>query len=198
MRATLIDTNQDMTNLRLPILLALLASVSASEAATFSGSLKTKQGVSIAFCKLIAQPATGSAVPFESDRSGNFSVDLGDGEWSLSADTEQIQSWGFAQMDGVAVAITGGMNVVKNLTLFASEPLQMPSLTFTRPDPRTWKFSVKGQGGTIVRIYSSTDLVTWTPYNSYAIGTSGRSVSTSMDSHMAVPLIYFRATATTE
>jgi hypothetical protein len=185
-------------NWSLPIFLAFFATGSVLEAAIFSGSLKTKHRKSIAFCKLTARPETGSDVQFDSDRSGNFSVELGEGEWTLSADVEQIQAWGFSQMNGVSIAITGDMNVTNNLTLFASEPLQTPSLAFSRPDSRTWKFSVNGQGGTIVKIYSSTDMVTWTPYNAVAIGTTGVSISTATDSHKYVSSIYFRATASSE
>jgi hypothetical protein len=185
-------------NWSISILLAFFATGSVSEASIFTGSLKTKHGKAIAFCKLTAQPVTGSNVQFESDRSGNFSAELGAGQWTLSADVEQIQAWGFSQMVGVSILITGEMNVYKELILFASEPLQAPSLGFTRPDSRTWKFSVNGQGGTIVKIYSSTDMLTWTPYNTVAIGTTGVTISSSTDSHKYITRIFFKATASTE
>jgi hypothetical protein len=176
----------------------LMLLLSSAGAATFSGYLKTKHAIAIAFCDLRANSDTGEAREFTTGRGGAFSVELGNGVWSILADSDQIRKWGYTQMDGVAIAVTGDMNVVKNLTLFASEPLQTPSLIFSRPDPKIWKLSVKGQGGTIVKIYSSRDMVTWTPYNAVAIGTSGVTLSDSSDSHMYFSRIFFKASASTE
>jgi hypothetical protein len=179
-------------------LLVLTLLLSCAGAATFSGYLKTKHAIAIAYCKLRANSDTGETREFTTGRGGAYTVDLGNGVWSILADSDQIREWGFSQMDGVTIVITGDMNVVKNLTLFASEPLQMPSLTFSRPDPRIWKHSIKGQGGTIVRIYSSIDMVTWTPYNAVAIGTTGVDLSASADSHIYYSRIFFRASASSE
>jgi hypothetical protein len=179
-------------------LLVLTLFLSSAEAATFSGYLKTKHAIAIAYCKLRANSDTGETREFTTGRAGEYTVDLGNGVWSILADSDQILKWGFSQMDGVTIVITGDMNVVKNLTLFASEPLQTPSLTFSRPDPKIWKLSIKGQGGTIVRIYSSKDLVTWTFYNSVAIGPTGVTLSVSTTSHIYVSRIFFRAAASSE
>lgn len=181
-------------------LLALFITLmpSTARAATFSGYLKTKHAKVIASCNLRAISDLGETREFTTGRSGEFSVDLGNGTWSILADLDQIQDWGFSQMDGVSITITGNMDVVRNLTLFASEPLRMPSLAFSRPDPKTWKFTVNGQGGTVVSIYSSTDLKTWTLYSSVAIGTTGQGISSSTTGNSYVPRIYFRAAASSE
>lgn len=172
--------------------------LSSAKAAIFSGYLKTKHAKVIAYCNLRAISDTGETREFTTGRSGDFSVGLGSGAWSILADSDQIRNWGFSQMDGVTVAITGDIDVVKNLNLFASEPLQLPSLVFSRPDSQTWIFSVHGQGGTRVRIYSSTDMVTWTLYNSVAIGTTGQTIVSSNSSHIYIPRIFFKATASSE
>jgi len=179
-------------------LLILSLLLSSAGATTLSGYLKTKHSIALASCKLRANSDTGETREFTTDRGGAYTVDLGNGVWSILADSDQIRVWGFSQMDGVAIEITGDMNVVKNLTLFASEPLQTPSLTFARPDSKTWQLSIKGQGGTTVKIYSSIDMVTWTPYNAVALGTTGITLSDSTSSHIYYSRIFFRATASSE
>ncbi len=186
-----------MINFILPILLVLIAFGSVSEAAIFSGTLKTKHGTAIAFCRLNAQPATGSAVEFDSDRSGNFSVILGQGEWTLSADAQQIQAWGFSQMTGITISIIGDGSVTNNLVLFADMPLRTPVFTFSRSSAGALSFTVKGQGGTMATIYSSTDLVTWSPYYSRAIATTGFSYSVGNPPGF-FPRRYFRVGASND
>lgn len=155
---------------RVMIVLALL--VSPVSGGTFSGTLKTKQGVALASFPLKAvKDGDGEVVNMETSRSGNFSAELGDGSWTVTADEAKRLVLGLAPLDTPTVTISGATPVVRNLVLVATMPLRTPTLKFSRSASGGLSFNVTGQASTNVTIYSSTDLVNWSPYYARSIVT---------------------------
>lgn len=83
---------------------------------------------------------------------------------------------------------------LRDLVLFASLPLRTPTLKFSRSATGGLSFNVNGQAGTIVTIYSSTDLVDWSSYYSRSIVT-GYSYTVG-NPPGSFPRRYFKAVAT--
>ena len=139
---------------------------------TFSGTLKTKQGIALASFPLQAvKDGNGEVVNFETSRSGGFSTELGEGSWTVTADETTRVPLGLAPLNTPAVSMSGTTPVVRDLVLFASLPLRTPTLKFSRSSTGGLSFKVTGQASTTVTIYSSTDLVNWSPYYSRSIVT---------------------------
>jgi hypothetical protein len=176
----------------LMIVLALL--VTPVCGGTFSGSLKTKQGVALAFFPLQAvRSGDGEIVNLETDRFGEFSAELGDGSWTVTADEAKRLVLGLAPLDTPVVTTSGTTPVVRDLVLVATLPLRSPTLKFSRSASGGYSFNVSGQASTNVTIYSSTDLVNWSPYY-------GRSIVTGFSYTVGnppgnFPKRYFKAVA---
>lgn len=180
------------------MLFPLLCWAAPSLATTFSGSLETKQEAVVAFCTLNAQKmGSEESVQFQTSRSGGFSVELTEGTWTVTADVTQIEAWGFSQLEGITVPMTGSTPASMKIILHASQPLRIPTLKFNRTAGGTMSFVVNGQGGTRVTIYSSTDMKNWTSYYSRPITTTGYSysVTNKSDRHRKR---YFKASASTD
>lgn len=139
---------------------------------TFSGSLKTKQGVALANFPLRAvRQGDGENVSLQTDRFGSFSAELADGSWTVTADEAKRLVMGLAPLDNTTVTMGGGAPVTRDLVLLATRPLRTPNLKFARSASGALSFNVSGQAGTVVTIYSSTDLVNWSTYYSRSIVT---------------------------
>lgn len=157
-----------------PILRSLVVAMLLSPVfgGTFSGSLKTKQGLALADFPLRAvREGGGEIVNLQTDRFGDFSAELADGSWTVTADEAKSLAMGLAPLDTTTVTMSGGAPVTRSLVLFATTPLRTPTLKFARSASGGLSFNVSGQAGTVVTIYSSTDLVNWSTYYSRSIVT---------------------------
>jgi hypothetical protein len=168
-------------------------------AATFSGVVENKFGQFIGFTALTAtKQSTGEVVDFEGSRNGSFSVELLNGTWTITADTQQIAEWGYGPLDTYEIEIDGS-DILQNIILLASEPLQTPSISFEldlEADRITYK--VKGQGGTRVTLYASSNLQTWSPIMSSTVRATGSGFTSTTPNNFSSYKMFFKVVATTE
>jgi hypothetical protein len=154
------------------LMIVLVLFVSPVFGGTFSGTLKTKQGVALASFPLqVVRAGDGEVVDLETNRFGDFSAELGDGSWTVTANEAKCLVLGLAPLDTPTVTMSGATPVARNLVLVATLPLRAPTLKFSRSASGGLSFNVSGQASTNVTIYSSTDLVNWSPYYARSIVT---------------------------
>jgi hypothetical protein len=164
---------------------------------TYSGTLKTKQGLALADMTLQAtREGTGEVVSFVVSRTGDFSATLSDGTWTITADPADLAKLGLAPFPNASITMSGGGSQNASLVLHATEPLWTPKLEFSRSVSGTLVFKIKGQAGTRVKIYSSTDLKEWTSFESYPILTGyTRTIGNPPGNYTRR---YFKAVSTTD
>jgi hypothetical protein len=166
---------------------------------TYSGTLKTKQGRFLADMILQAtREGTGEVVSFVVTRTGTFSAELSDGTWAITADSAALAKLGLAPFPGASVTMSGGGNQSANLVLHATEPLWTPTMEFSRSTTGTLTFKIKGQAGTRVTIYSSTDLNTWSTFDSITVASTLGHTLTFGNPPGNYTKRYFKAVATTD
>ncbi|MEX2607607.1 MAG: carboxypeptidase-like regulatory domain-containing protein [Kiritimatiellia bacterium] len=173
----------------------LLPRVFAKE---FSGSVRNKFNNFIGYTSLVAtKDVTGEQIAFAADRGGDFSVTLSEGTWTITADKDQISEWGYASLEDYQIIIEEGIPLTQNIILYARTPLEPPHLiiNFNIKD-KSITYILKGQGGTRMTIFKSTDLDSWTPIYSRATAKGQLSYGTSY-SYSLSP-VFFKIVSSTE
>ncbi len=191
------DAERSIMKAILAILVLGYLSTPLCAAADYSGTVSNKFGDWIGETSLVAtNPATGQSVPFTASQGGKFIVSLSSGTWTIMVDAEQVGGWGYAPLDNYQVTIEEGSNLQQGIVLFAREPLDPPRLAFSIQPDGSFRFDLRGQGGTRLILQRSSDLRTWHDYHSTSIAKPGLTFSTN--NYLNWSTMYFRLAATTD
>ena len=171
----------------------LMLGVSAG--AELSGDLTEPYGRALKDITLRAQLGEGGEVrEVVTGRRGDYSIELLEGVWTITAAPEELAELGLDQFEDVTVSVESGAPISLDLTLHPTLPLWTPTLVYTQDSDGKETFSVKGQAGTFVTIRSSVSLIgEWGSVYGTSIATSGFSYTRS--GHVLPPSQFYRLEA---
>lgn len=166
-----------------------------SVGAELSGNLEEPYGKALKDMTLRAQLGeAGEVREVVTGRRGDYSIELSDGIWTITADPIELAKLGLDQFEDVTVHVGSGAPISLDLTLHPTLPLWTPTLVYTQDADGKETFSVKGQAGTLVTIRSSVSLEEeWRSVYGASIATSGFSHTRS--GHDLPPSQFYRLEA---
>ena len=114
----------DMQETILWVIAALLPAT-ASMAATVSGVVKNSYDLRLSYADITATEVGNSTnvVSADADHRGRFTMELGDGNWAVALDPEELEEWG-NQLLSVTPVVSHGDRVIVHAGAddFTSQP----------------------------------------------------------------------------
>ena len=149
-----------------------MALAGTSHAATVSGMITNRHGFGIGYCDLTATQAgnPASTVSDTTSRQGAYELVLDEGTWTIEVDPVQLNEWGY-QPFSTEIEVTETNPLTLNMLPLPIEPPIQPTLSIRVtdsifPNEDLFHLLVDGGGDRVFRVERSTNLITWSYYDS--------------------------------
>ena len=135
--------------------------------ARITGRVATTGGMPLVSLWVSAQADFGTNhfdFGMNTDGNGDYALDVADGTWTVNLDCNDLQNRGYSCPSWVSVVVAGA-DQVRNFTVDTTPT--RPSLGSPTLSSGTFHFTVSGQMGRSYRVWSTTDLGSWTDRGIY-------------------------------